>query len=78
MLQLLVENSIRQGVDARSVADVQASAVPRRRRIALGAERSNVMWMVLRETLWLIGIGVAIGLPAAYDLRAWCAAFCSA
>ena len=34
-------------------------------RMALGAERRNIIWMVLRETLVLIVIGVAIGVPAA-------------
>jgi predicted permease len=35
-------------------------------RMALGAERGDVMWMVMRETLLLILIGVAIGLVGAY------------
>ena len=34
-------------------------------RMALGAERHDVLWMVLRETLWLVLVGVAIGLPCA-------------
>jgi predicted permease len=34
-------------------------------RMALGASQTSVIWMVLRETLWLVGIGVAIGLPCA-------------
>jgi predicted permease len=34
-------------------------------RMALGAERSSVLWMVLRESIWLVGIGVAAGLGAA-------------
>jgi len=50
---------------------VMAHSVTRRYReigirMALGAERSRVMWMVLRETAWMIAIGAAIGLPAAF------------
>lgn len=32
-------------------------------RMALGAERSNMLWMVLREILLLVSIGVVIGVP---------------
>jgi predicted permease len=32
-------------------------------RIALGAQSGNVLWMVLRESLVLLGIGLALGLP---------------
>ena len=35
-------------------------------RIALGARHSSVVWMVLRETLTLAAIGLAIGLAGAY------------
>ena len=38
-------------------------------RMALGAQRKDVLWLVLRETLLLVLIGVAIGLPAVYG--AW-------
>jgi ABC-type antimicrobial peptide transport system permease subunit len=34
-------------------------------RIALGAERPQVLWMVLRQSLLLVVIGVAIGIPVA-------------
>ena len=34
-------------------------------RMALGADRSNVMQMVLREAFWQVGIGLALGIPAA-------------
>lgn len=34
-------------------------------RMALGAERRSIIWMILRETLVLILVGVAIGVPAA-------------
>ena len=34
-------------------------------RMALGAGRSNMLWMVLREILTLVSIGVVIGVPVA-------------
>lgn len=37
-------------------------------RMALGAEASRVVWLVLREVLMLLGIGLAVGVPAAYLL----------
>jgi predicted permease len=37
-------------------------------RIALGARRSSVLWMVMSETLALTGIGVAIGLAGAFGV----------
>jgi predicted permease len=37
-------------------------------RMALGAGQSSVVWMVMRETLMLSGIGVAIGLVGAYGV----------
>jgi predicted permease len=37
-------------------------------RMALGAGQGAVVWMVLRETLTLAGLGVAIGLGGAYAL----------
>ena len=37
-------------------------------RMALGAVSRNVIWLVMREVVMLIGVGVAIGLPAAWGL----------
>ena len=34
-------------------------------RMALGAEQGSVVWMVMRDVLGLIGIGVVAGIPAA-------------
>jgi uncharacterized protein with PQ loop repeat len=34
-------------------------------RLALGAEPSGVLWQVLRETLVLVSVGIAIGVPLA-------------
>jgi predicted permease len=37
-------------------------------RMALGAVQGDVVWLVMREVLWLVAIGVAIGLAAAFGL----------
>jgi ABC-type antimicrobial peptide transport system permease subunit len=37
-------------------------------RMALGARQGSVVWMVMRETLTLAGIGVGIGLVGAYGV----------
>ena len=34
-------------------------------RMALGAQRTDVLWMVMRETLLVLAVGSAVGLPAA-------------
>ena len=52
---------------------VMAYAVARRTvdigiRLALGARRSTVQWMVLRQSLWMVALGLAIGIPAALAL----------
>jgi predicted permease len=52
---------------------VMAYAVTRRTseigiRLALGAGRGDVQWMVLRESLWMVAAGLAIGIPAALAL----------
>jgi len=43
-------------------------------RIALGAQRSSVIWLVMREVLLLLGIGLAVGVPAAIGLGRYVAA----
>ena len=52
---------------------VMAFVVARRRkeiglRLALGAEPAGVLWIVMREVLILLSIGLAIGVPAAIGL----------
>src|SRR5262249_54141570 len=49
---------------------VMAFVVARRRkelgiRLALGAQPGSVIWMVMREVLMLLAIGLAVGIPAA-------------
>ena len=40
-------------------------------RMALGARASEIMSMVMRETLWLISVGIVIGLGGAYLATKW-------
>ncbi|MGH9591905.1 MAG: FtsX-like permease family protein, partial [Bryobacteraceae bacterium] len=35
-------------------------------RMALGAQRESILWMILRDTLILLFIGLAIGIPVAF------------
>jgi putative ABC transport system permease protein len=42
-------------------------------RMALGAGGGRVVWLVMREVLLLAGIGVAIGLAAAWGATRWIA-----
>ena len=49
---------------------VMAFVVVRRKkelgiRLALGAQRTRVLWMVMREVLLLVGLGLGVGIPAA-------------
>jgi predicted permease len=58
---------------AVGIYGVMAQAVTRRTReigirMALGAEPGSVLWMMLRESLAMLGIGAAIGLPAVLAL----------
>ena len=55
---------------------VMAFVVARRKkelgiRLALGAAPGRVIWIVMREVLFLLGIGVAIGVPAALGLATY-------
>jgi len=55
---------------ATGIYGVMAYAMSRRTneiglRLALGADRKDVLYMVLRETMLLTAVGIAIGLPAA-------------
>ena len=34
-------------------------------RLALGAQAGRVIWLVMKEVLLLLGIGLAVGIPAA-------------
>ncbi|HEY6231571.1 MAG TPA: ABC transporter permease [Pyrinomonadaceae bacterium] len=50
---------------------IMAHAVVRRTneigiRMALGAERGHIVWMVLKESLMLVAVGLLIGIPAAW------------
>jgi predicted permease len=42
-------------------------------RMALGAQRKSVLWLILRESLLLIVIGVGIGVPAIFAAGRWIA-----
>ncbi|MBA2527819.1 MAG: FtsX-like permease family protein [Pyrinomonadaceae bacterium] len=49
---------------------IMAHAVVRRTnevgiRMAVGADRSHIIWMVLKESLLLVAVGLVIGVPAA-------------
>ncbi|HWC98852.1 MAG TPA: ABC transporter permease [Candidatus Sulfopaludibacter sp.] len=58
---------------AMGLYGVMAFVVARRTReiglrMALGAQRTEVVWMVMREALVLLGIGLAIGVPVSFWL----------
>jgi predicted permease len=40
-------------------------------RVALGAQRQNVLWLILRESLLLVCVGVVIGVPIVFAAGKW-------
>jgi predicted permease len=42
-------------------------------RLALGAQRGEVLWMVLRDSLVMVAVGLAVGLPLAWIASKWLA-----
>jgi putative ABC transport system permease protein len=65
--------AIALGLSAIGIYGVLANAVTQERheigiRIALGASAADVMWMMLRRTLTMMAIGVAVGVGGALAL----------
>ncbi len=59
---------------------LMAQAVTRRTReigirMALGAERRSVLWLMLRDAVILVAIGTAIGIPVAFGVTRFIASF---
>ena len=46
-------------------------------RIALGAAAGDIIRMVVRDSIWMVGIGVVIGLPCAYAIGRYSRPLCS-
>jgi predicted permease len=67
------------GLAAVGLYGVMAFVVARRTkelgvRLALGAQAGQVVWLVMKEVLLLLGIGLAVGVPAAMALGHYVAA----
>ena len=63
-------------ITAAGIAGVMALSVTQRRhelgiRLALGATRSNVLWLVLRQGMALVFIGLTLGVIGALILTRW-------
>ncbi len=44
-------------------------------RMAIGAQRRNVVWMIVRDSFVLISLGLAVGLPLALGATRWLKSF---
>ena len=44
-------------------------------RMALGAQRNNVLWMILRDGILLVTLGAVIGVPVAFAVTRFIASF---